>query len=655
MKNGRAYSREVPPASSDQPCLARVQASRSRRGAREGMTLGPVQTKWGRGRMKWLAVSVLSFAGLAGARAQDAPATPATAPSSATGAAESTAKKADATVGAQEAKAEPKAEVSSRDTETTFKLRVNLVQVKVVVRDDKGELVRDLKREDFQIYDQGKLQTITTFGVETPETRRQRIEAAAKTQKGTTEEVAGAAPATLPQRFVALVFDDIHLRMEDATFVRVSAKKLIDSMTPADRIGIFGTSEQLKVEYTNDKEALERALLQVIPRPKMGKINPQTNCPDVTHYMADQALNKNDSNVLPIVTQETLQCMFQGDTRQLSTAQTMAQSALQQELVAGDTDNEYTYRALEDVIRRMGTLPGERVMVLASPGFLLSTQYLDETGIVDRANRANVVINTVDARGLYTPDLGGDISQPRTDTYMTAGYKDTYRTQEQSENAYVLMDFSAGTGGTFFHNSNDLETGLNRAGAAPEVSYILGFSPQNQKMDGKYHGLKVAITEKRKYSIQARKGYYAPKKVDNPQEQEKAEMQEAVFSQDEIQDLPLDLQTQYFKSGDTGAHLSVVSRIDLKGMHFRKADGRNLDNLTVATVIFDENGNYVTGAEKVLEMRLLDKTYDRLSRTGLVMKSSFELKPGKYMIRQVVRDSEGAQMAAKNGAVVIPD
>jgi hypothetical protein len=53
-------------------------------------------------------------------------------------------------------------------------------------------------------------------------------------------------------------------------------------------------------------------------------------------------------------------------------------------------------------------------------------------------------------------------------------------------------------------------------------------------------------------------------------------------------------------------------------------------------------------------MRLLDKTYDRLSRTGLVMKSSFDLKPGKYIVRQVVRDSEGAHMAAKSGAVVIP-
>jgi VWFA-related protein len=600
--------------------------------------------------MVWLTVLGLLFVGTAGARAQDASGVPPSGQPNGTAAAP---KSAGDSPGEQQSKtSEPKAEFSSKDTNTTFKLRVNLVQVKVVVRDSKGELVRDLKREDFEVFDQGKLQAITTFGVETPESRRKRLEAAAKTQQGT-EEVA-VEKATLPQRFVALVFDDIHLKIEDATFVRSSAKKLIESMTPTDRIGIFGTSEQLKVDYTSDKAALEQALLQVIPRPKMGKINQTTNCPDVNHYMADKWINKNDNTVLSVVATETLACMFQNNPLFISTAQQVAQSSLQQELVAGDTDNEFTYRALEDVIRRLGVMPGERVLVLASPGFLLSTQYSDEVGIIDRANKASIVINTVDARGLYTPDLGGDISQPHTDTVQTIGLKDTYRTEEQTENAYVLMDFAYGTGGTFFHNSNDLDTGLNRAGATPEVSYILGFSPQNQRMDGKYHTIKVVITEKRKYSVQARRGYYAPKKVNDPREQAMAEMQEAVFSQDEIQDLPLDLQTQYFKTGEAGAQLSVVSKIDVKGMHFRKADGRNYDNLTVATVIFDENGNYVTSGEKVLEMRLLDKTYSRLSQTGLVMKSSFELKPGKYMVRQVIRDSEGAQMAAKNGAVVIP-
>lgn len=603
-------------------------------GAREGVTLGLAYRKFSRHPMKWLVVLVIVIAWAVKLCAQE--------PTSSAPPAASA--KPDT---------EPKPEVSTRDTNTTFKLRVNLVQVRVVVRDSKGKPIEGLKAEDFQVFDQGKLQAITTFGVETAKTRQERAEAAAKTQ----QDASGAmdvAKAALPERFVALVFDDIHLKASDATFVRASAKALLDSMMPTDRIGIFGTSEQLTQDFTNDKAALNQALLGVVPRPKMGKINEISNCPDVTHFMADQSVNKGNTQILPVVAEETLQCQFQGDVRQSSMALAVARSALQQELVAGDTDNEYTYRALEDVMRRLAGMPGERILVLASPGFLLSTQFLDEMEIIDRANRASIVINTVDARGLYTPDLGGDLAGPQTDTYRTAGYKNMYRTQEQSENSFVMMDFANGTGGTFFHNSNDLETGLKRAGAAPEVSYTLGFSPLSQKMDGKYHTIKVAMAKKEKYDVQARRGYYAPRKLDDPQAQAKQEIAEAIFSQDEIHELPLDLQTQYFKTEDAAAHLSVISRIDVKGIHFRKAEGRNFDSLTVATVIFDENGNYVIGGEKVLDMRLLEPTYERLSRTGLTMKSSFDVKPGKYLVRQVIRDSEGAQMAARSGAVVIP-
>ena len=602
--------------------------------------------------MRSLLVLVVLLTWAAGARAQEPSAGMA---SGQTSGAPTTPETAPDTPTPQPAKSatEPKEEVSSKDTGTTFKLRVNLVQVKVVVRDGKGKPVEGLKREDFLVYDQGKLQAVTTFGVETPKSRLERAEAAAKTQQGAAEEV-GETNVALPERFVALVFDDIHLKMEDATALRVSAKTLIESMTLTDRMGIFATSEQLTREFTSDKAALEQALLGMTPRPRMGKINDVTNCPDVTHYMADQWLNKSDNTVVQVVTQETLQCQFNGDPQQMMSARSIAQMALHQALAAGDADNEFAYRALEDVMRRLAAMPGERILVLASPGFILSTQVLDEMGIIDRANRAGIVINTLDARGLYTADIGGDISKPQTDTVQTAGLKTTYRTQEQFENGFVLADFANGTGGTFFHNSNDLEGGLKRAGAAPEVSYMLGFSPQNQKMDGKYHAIKVVMAKKAKYEIQARRGYYAPKKVDDPQEQAKQEIAEAIFSQDEIHELPLDLQTQYFKTENAGAHLSVVSRIDLTAIHFRKADGRSYDNLTVATVIFDENGNYITGGEKLLEMRLRDATYERMSRTGLTMKSSFDLKPGKYLVRQVIRDSEGAQMAARNGAVVIP-
>jgi VWFA-related protein len=602
-------------------------------------------------RPMWLAVLVMLFTGVAGARAQDA--TPSTTSSSKVVDPKDAKPTTDSKVTDSKDK-DSKEEVTSKDTGTTFKLRVNLVQVRVVVRDSHGAPVDGLKREDFQVFDQGKLQAISTFGIETANSRRERAEAAVKTQQAAADESSPAEKVALPERFVALVYDDIHLSMQDAVTVRASSKALIESMTSTDRLGMFGTSGILHKDFTSDKAELLSYLNQIMPHPRMGKINPTTNCPDVNHYMADQYINFHDPQVLAVVAQETLQCLFNNDPREQAAATAMAESALQQALVAGDTDNDFTYRALEDVLRKLTGMPGERILVLASPGFLLTTQMNQETDVIDRANRASIVINTIDARGLYTPDVGGDISVPVTDTVLTAGHKALYRTSEQTANAYVLGDFADGTGGTFFHNSNDLSGGLQKAGAAPEVCYILGFSPPGQKFDGRFHSIKVALTNKQKYSIQARRGYYAPRKVNDPGEQAKQEIAEAVFSQDEIQELPLQLQTQYFKVDQTQAHLSVVSRIDLKNVHFRKADGRNFDNLTVATAIFDENGNYITGGEKILEMRLLDATFTRLSRSGLTMKSSFDVKPGKYLVRQVIRDSEGAQMAARNGAIVIP-
>jgi hypothetical protein len=57
---------------------------------------------------------------------------------------------------------------------------------------------------------------------------------------------------------------------------------------------------------------------------------------------------------------------------------------------------------------------------------------------------------------------------------------------------------------------------------------------------------------------------------------------------------------------------------------------------------------------EILEMKLLDPTLAQLDHSGLTVKSSFDIKPGTYLVRMVVRDGEGSQMAARNGAVTIP-
>ncbi|HEY6269938.1 MAG TPA: VWA domain-containing protein [Candidatus Acidoferrum sp.] len=545
-------------------------------------------------------------------------------------------------------------EVSSHDTPTTFKVRVNLVLVRVVVRDAHGKIVPNLKKEDFQLFDNKKLQTISSFNVETPEARTASALASTTAEASSSSaDAAGGKAVVLPQRFVSMVFDDVHLSMSDAVFVRDSATRFFEGLAASDRVSLNTTSGQLTQEFTDDHDKLAKALLGIVPRSMSGQNFHE--CPDVSYYQADLIDNKSDPQALDVATEDALQCAYNGDARMAVAARNLAQAAADRALSLGDNETQYAYRHLEDVTRRLASMPGQRVLVLVSPGFISSTLTSEASELADRATRANIVINTIDARGLYAPDVMGDIADPPpTQSHRTAGFKASYRVAAQFAQQDVLAQLADGTGGKFYHNRNDVDEAMREAGAAPAYFYLLGFSPQNLKIDGRFHSLKVALTSKEKFEIQARHGYFAPKTLMDPAESAKLEIQEALFSQEEIRDLPVEFQTQFFKKDEAQARLAVLTHFDLRGIHFQKALGRNNDELTIVTGIFDENGNFVTGLSKIVNMKLLDTTYTRLSRSGFTVKSSFDVKPGTYLVRLVVRDAVGAQMAARNGAVVIP-
>jgi VWFA-related protein len=514
-----------------------------------------------------------------------------------------------------------KSEISMHDSESTFKLHVNLVQVRVVVRDSSGKPVENLRREDFEIYDQGKLQAITSFDVDTPESRRARAAAALKTQASAAPSP-DAAKVSIPERFVALVFDDAHLSSDDAARVRIAASKFLQGLLPSDRVAVYCTSGQCTPqEFTSDTELLNKAVLAILPHPLLEP--PSTGHAPQAAHGPPIAVSTNSTPTAEMV-------------------------------------DAMVYAHLAEILRRLAAMPGQRVLLLVSSGFGtnmtdasgFASAMSDASGIIGSANRSGIVINTLDVRGLYVPGYLSPSISP-TDS-VVSGQTINASNSAEFESPIVLQDFAAGTGGTFFQNSNDLAGGLARIGSTPEVSYLLGFSPQNQKTNGQFHLLKVKLVGNLKYDVQARRGYFAPSKVDDPKEQARAEIEDAIYSQGEIQDFPLELQTQYFTAEDASVRLSVVSRLGIKSLRFRKADDRNLNSVIIATAIFDENGDLVSGGVKNVDMRLLDATLTRLSRTGLTVRSSFELKPGKYLVRQVVRDSEGSQMAARNGVVSIP-
>jgi hypothetical protein len=102
------------------------------------------------------------------------------------------------------------------------------------------------------------------------------------------------------------------------------------------------------------------------------------------------------------------------------------------------------------------------------------------------------------------------------------------------------------------------------------------------------------------------------------------------------------------------AKLSVLTRVDVNHVRFEKTDGRNRDQLTVVAALFDRNGNFITGNQEVVDLHLKDATLEKLSHTGMTVKMGFDVKPGGYIVRLVVRDSKASVLSAKNGVIEIP-
>jgi VWFA-related protein len=548
-------------------------------------------------------------------------------------------------------------EVSTRDTPATFRTKVNLVLVPVVIRDHQGRVIGDLRKEDFQLFDNGKPQTISSFSVET--LASQTVEPV-KTETPPApigeESPVATNPADIPKRFVVYFFDDVHLAMSDLMQVRNAAERhMNEALVPTDRAAIYTTSTRTSLDFTDDRAKLHATLLRLMPQP-IARATTQL-CPDISYYQADLIFNQHDPMALSAATADAMACMAldPSDPSAQQIAQSTAQATASQVFTMGDTESRVSLQSLLTVVRRISAMPGQRSIILISPGFLtLTSLFQDKAALIDRAIRANVIISSLNARGLYTIVPGGDASQPNPQSATGAIARSQYQLDSARAEEDVLAELAYGTGGTFFHNNNDLVEGFKRVAARPEFVYLLGFSPQNLKLDGRLHMLKVTLRNAKKLDLQARKGYYAPQHLADPEETAKQEIQDALFSREELRDIPVVLRTQFFKSSVADARLAVLARVDVKNLRFRKENGRNRDDLTVVSGLFDRNGNLVTGNSKTVEMRLKDQTLESRINSGITVKSSFDVKPGSYMIRLVVRDSEGQLMAAANGTVDIP-
>lgn len=278
--------------------------------------------------------------------------------------------------------------------------------------------------------------------------------------------------------------------LDDSVFAAVVSLSGINSGLTRDKAVLQGTIAKLSVHelYHHDLHA----------------------CPSIEYFQADQIENKRNQEALQLAQADFVACAhLQGQPPNM--VETVVRSTAAQSLMNGEHDVSATLAEAREYIRKMGSLPGQRTLILISPGFLTLTPsaVAEKSQLLDMAAQSNVIINALDARGLYTTGIDASERGGNSELELVTGLHAEYRAETMRLDEDVMAEFAEGTGGTYFHNNNDLDAGLRSLMQTPEVVYLLEFSPDTVKPDGTYHRLTVKV-DRKGVKLQARRGYFAP-------------------------------------------------------------------------------------------------------------------------------------------------
>ncbi len=530
---------------------------------------------------------------------------------------------------------------------STIRVRSNFVQVPVVVRDKQGKAVGELKKSDFELFDNGRQVEISSFSVE-------NTAAMPLQDSATPQTLTGPQPSTTPTlapsptpRYIALLFDDSSMRTLDAGTSRNAAESFVrTSMKPGDKIGIFTTSTTVSLSFTDNVPKLLETLAQLrahIKRPENGTVKCSAMTAHQAHLILDTIGMQTDAL--------TLGHALCGNVDPIPAARQVVQIAEQA--------SEDSLGAITDVIHYLGRMPGRRILLLASSGFLTETLQAfqaKQDKVIDEAVKANVIINSLDAKGLVAATPGADedghplqLDLSGRILMLFINYQDLNR--EALDDTLAML--AEGTGGRFFHNRNDLDVGLRDMLTAPDVSYVLTFSPGDLKTIGETHSLKIKLVSSSGLNLQARRGYLVPDTSPTDAEKKQRKLDNAVLATDNSESIPMQV-TADSGTLDTGGHvLSVAVHFDANKLAFQSQGDRKVDRLIFVTALFDTQNHYLSGVQGVMDLRLKKETMDAISSQGLDASLTLEVAPGTYRLREVLEDIEGGQISAISQPVVI--
>lgn len=538
------------------------------------------------------------------------------------------------------------------------RIAAELVQVDAIVKDKDGKRVADLKREDFDLYDNKKLQQITNFSYE---------KARLRTPDGGGEEVAvlrAITPAQL-NRVVAFVIDTLHMKTENVYRTRAMLDDFVQhKMAPGDLVLILPTSggSGLYQQFTSDQRVLGTAISQL--RPAFIFDN---DTPSRRGGTSQQILE-----LLPALPESRgggiTQAPGQGGTGTTPAVSSMVE----------DADVSATLGTLNSLVSAMRKLPGRKISVLVSEGFrtLKSQMSADLTETIARAARANVVFYSIDPGGLeplgYTAgDAYLDISRgplptdplapagvvlpsadPAANTTVSDRRKDYFESQDS------LNAIAVDTGGKFFRNSNDIKQGLTEILEENSAYYLLGFQPDRDKWDGKFHSIKLEVRNRPDLVVTTRKGYVA--RSDKPIRRgnltpKALEILEAIGSPLVRRDMDLQL-TSFYR--DDVRHEPIITsllHIDLSKLKLKQVDGKYRGKIEVVGFMLDAAGRAADSLSTTADLNLDQQAYQNLMEDGLLVTHEIKVRPGAYQLKILAREADSGIIGTAASYVEIPD